>query len=190
MENSQDEKYLRIRQREINTRRYRSFSNQDHSQEMPPKETNQYSSTSWIWTRHSSVLVILTPLPPWAYLEEDVLTNRKITVKIQGIICDPHDLSTGCPQGSTISPTIFNGLVAQLLTVTLPTSVDILAYADELSDGNSQEDKLQKALNAVNKAANSLGLYFSPAKIKTMAFNTTRQPKFKLGLQHLEMVND
>ena len=124
---------------------------------------------------------------------ENFLTNRKLKVKIQGTISDPHDLTTGCPQGSTISPTIFNALVAQLLTVTLPISVDILVYADDLvliSHGSKSAEKLQKALNAVDKAANNLGLYFSPAKTKTMAFNTTRQPKFILGLQHLEMVND
>ena len=82
----------------------------------------------------------------------------------------------------------------QLLTVTLSPSVDILAYADNLfliSHGSSPAGKLQKALNAVDKAANSLSLYFSPAKTKTMAFNTTRQNnKFKLGLQYLEMVNN
>ena len=90
---------------------------------------------------------------------------------------DPHDLTTGYSHGSTISTTIFNGFIAQLLTVTLPPSVDILAYAVDLvltSHGNSPAVKLQKALNAVDKAANSLGLYFSSAKTKTMAFNTTR----------------
>jgi len=124
---------------------------------------------------------------------DNFLTNRKLKVKIQATISDPHDLTSGCPQGSTISPAIFNGLVAQLLTVTLPISVDILAYADDLvliSHGSRPAEKLQKALNAVDKAANSLGLYFSPAKTKTKTFNTNRQPKFKLGLQHLEMVND
>jgi hypothetical protein len=108
---------------------------------------------------------------------EDFLSNRKITVKIQGTISEPHDLTTGCSHGSTTSPTIFNGFIAQLLTVTLPPSVDILAYAVDLvliSHGNNSAVKLQKALNAVDKAANSLGLYFSSAKTKTMAFNTTR----------------
>jgi len=28
---------------------------------------------------------------------EDFLTNRKMAVKIQGTISDPHDLTTGCP---------------------------------------------------------------------------------------------
>jgi len=78
---------------------------------------------------------------------ENLLTNRKLKVKIQLTISDPHDLTTGCPHGSTISPTIFNGLVAQLLTVTLPISVDILAYADDLvliSHGSRPAEKLQK----------------------------------------------
>jgi len=94
------------------------------------------------------------------------------------------DLTTGRRQGSIISPSIFNGLVAQLLTVTLLASIDILAYADNIvliSHENRPAAKLQKALNAVDKAANSLGLYFSPAKAKTVSFNTTRQSKFKLN---------
>jgi len=43
---------------------------------------------------------------------EIFLKNRKLKVKIQGTISDHQELTTGCPQGSTISPTIFNGLVA------------------------------------------------------------------------------
>ena len=113
-------------------------------------------------------------------------TSAPILVKIQGINPDSHDLTTGCPRGSTISPTIFNGLVAQLLIVTLHLSVDIIAYADDLvliSHGSSPAHKLQKALNAIDNAANSLDLYFSQTKTKTMAFNTSRQSqKFKLGL--------
>ena len=37
---------------------------------------------------------------PWI---DRFLTDRKIKVKIQGTISDPHDLTTGCPQESTIS---------------------------------------------------------------------------------------
>ena len=40
-------------------------------------------------------------------------------------------------------------------------------------------DKLQKALKTVDKAANSLGLYISPAKTKTISFNTSRQSQAK-----------
>ena len=94
-------------------------------------------------------------------ITEDSLTNRKITVKIQGTNSDPHDLTTGCPQGSTISPTIFKCFIAQLLIVTLPPLVDIVAYADDLvliSHGKSPAVKLEKALNAVDRAANNLNL--------------------------------
>ena len=73
----------------------------------------------------------------------------------------PHDLTTGCPQGSTIYPTIFNGLVALLLTFTLPPSVDTIAYADDfvlISYGMIPADQRQKALNAVDKAAKKLRL--------------------------------
>ena len=56
-------------------------------------------------------------------------------------------------------PTIFNSIIAQLTTVILPPSVDNLAYPYELHSEIAQVDKLQKALNAVDKGANSLGLY-------------------------------
>ena len=68
---------------------------------------------------------------------------------------------------------MINGLVAQLLTVTLPISVNILAYADDLvliSHGSKPDEILQKTLNAVDKAANSLDLYFSPTKNKDHGF--------------------
>jgi len=114
---------------------------------------------------------------------EDFLTNIKIKVKLQGIISDSHDLT------NEISPTIFNGLVALLLTVTLPSSVYILAYANDrflISHRSSPGYKPQNLINAVDKAASSFGLHFSPAKAKTMAFNTSRPiHTFKLTLHYI-----
>jgi len=127
--------------------------------------------------------------------------DRRLHNKLRDKIKDrknnfrPHDFTTGCPQRSIISTTIFNRLVALLLTVNLPPSVDILTYADDLVlilHGIILPHKLQKALNAVDKAANSSGIYFSPAKSTTMALSISKQSqhKYKLGLQDLEMVNN
>ena len=123
---------------------------------------------------------------------EDFLKNRKMKVKVQGAISDLYDLTTGSPQGSSISPSLFNCIISLLISVTLPPSVDILAYADDLvliAHGRAPATSLQKALNIIDKAANNLGLYFSPAKTKTMAFHTNSRPHFQLGTQHLENVD-
>ena len=64
---------------------------------------------------------------------EDFLTNRKMKVTFQGVYSDPHSLTTGSPQGSVLSPTLFNALVILLLSISLPTSVNILGYADDLA---------------------------------------------------------
>ena len=151
----------------------------------PPKKQTRvcrlHGSGQGIRVRWSSFHAVLPYLHGYIWEDHHMYRGLSIKQKDNGKDSrnhlDPHDLTTGYSHGSTISPTIFNGFIAQLLTVTLPPSVDILAYAVDLvliSHGNSPAVKLQKALNAVDKAANSLGLYFSSAKTKTMAFNTTR----------------
>lgn len=124
---------------------------------------------------------------------EDFLTNRKMKVTFQGIYSDLHNLTTGSPQGSALSPTLFNALVILLLSISLPKSVDIIGYADDLaiiSHGTNAAKKLQSALDTTATTANALGLFFSPTKTKIMKFNANSQQSnnFHLGQQRIESV--
>jgi hypothetical protein len=125
----------------------------------------------------------------------DFLHNRKIKVAFQGELSELQNQTCGSPQGSTISPTIFNAIIIILITLSLPTTVDILAYADDLviiSHGRNAPDKLQKSLNSVGEKANSLGLFFSSAKTKTVTFNTRAKPQniYKIGDQTIDSVTE
>ena len=125
---------------------------------------------------------------------EDFLDNRTIKVTFQGVKSDSHPLTTGSPQGSALSPTLFNSLITTLISVSLPTCVDILAYADDIaiiSYGSTPAKKLQTALNSTATKANDLGLFFSPAKTKIMAFNakSKQHSTFHIGKQNIETVS-
>ena len=76
----------------------------------------------------------------------------------------------------------------------MPRGIDIIAYADDLviiSRGTHPAKKLQVALDAMATTANSLGLFFSPAKTKVMVFHThnIHRPNFHLEQQPIEMVS-
>ena len=42
------------------------------------------------------------------------LVDRKIQVRVGNEISDPHTLENGCPQGSVISPILFNAIINTL----------------------------------------------------------------------------
>ena len=106
---------------------------------------------------------------------EDSLTNWKIKVNIQGTISNTHDLTTGCHRGSTISPAILNVLVAPTPeSHSTPISAHLGLcrwpwYHTEIA----QHTNSRKPLNVLDKAANTLGLYFSPSKAKTMSVSSS-----------------
>ena len=82
-------------------------------------------------------------------------------------------------------------MLDSLISLGISGRIITYIYLVLISHGSNPADKLQKVLNAVDKTAITLGLYFSPAKTKTIAFNASREShKFKLGLQYLEMVNN
>ena len=124
---------------------------------------------------------------------EDFLDNREIKVTVQGVKSDSHPLTTGSPQGSALSPTLFNALITALISTSLPPCVDILAYADDIaiiSHGPRPAKKLQTALDTTASKANDLGLFFSTAKTKIIAFNTNSKQHntFHIGKQDIEIV--
>ena len=59
------------------------------------------------------------------------LTDRKGFLRFQGGLSQVHDFENRTPQGSTLSPTLFNYLVDQLHDLQLPRGVKLLGYADD-----------------------------------------------------------
>ena len=87
----------------------------------------------------------------------------------------------GTPQGSIISPTLFNYLIEEILELELPRNVKIQAYADDIviyqkiiKPKNVRPltiRPLQLALNSLTNCINKLGLKISIDKTKALCTN-------------------
>ena len=64
---------------------------------------------------------------------DDYLTNRTGTVHFQGNKSKVNHLTNGTSQGSSMSPTLFNMVINQLLHLNLGSKVQMIAYADDLA---------------------------------------------------------
>ena len=111
---------------------------------------------------------------------QDFLNGRTGAVQFQNEHSSNKTFRNGTPQGSCLSPTLFSYVISHLLDLKLPTSVQLVAYADDLAltSSNRDNDKvindIQTALETLNAEAEALGLKFSPAKTKAMWFYTQK----------------
>ena len=64
---------------------------------------------------------------------DDYLTNRTGAVHFQGKTSKVNHLSNGTPQGSSLSPVLFNMVINRLLQLDLGKKVQMTAYADDLA---------------------------------------------------------
>ena len=111
---------------------------------------------------------------------QDFLTHRSGKVKFQNEKSSTLQFMNGTPQGSCLSPTLFSYVINGLLSLKLPSTVQLVAYADDLVLSCVHRDKdrvvnnLQHSLDLLNATAMSYGLQFSPAKSKAMWFYTSK----------------
>ena len=106
----------------------------------------------------------------WSY---DFLKDRQMRVKYQGTFSDYSTLQNGTPQGSVLSPYLFNILMDYLLQTTTPQNVEILSYADDIAiiaTGPNAFANIQEALNSVASAIDKLGLKISLTKTTAITF--------------------
>ncbi|KAK2160349.1 hypothetical protein LSH36_135g00010 [Paralvinella palmiformis] len=120
---------------------------------------------------------------------KDYLSNRSIVVALQGF----NSIDTGLPKGSILGPTLFNALVIIILKQTVTFGTKLHAYADDLVLISNERDpfgRMQQALNRLTAAAESVGLFFSASKTKTMLFYCIPEdiPRFTIGEQPIELV--
>ena len=103
----------------------------------------------------------------------DFLTARTARVRFQGRLSSAHRHTMGTPQGSCISPFIFNTLVERLLETSYGHSSLLLAYADDLAlflpRANFQEQAHQ-AVSLLHQRCVTLGLKVNPEKTRYMTF--------------------
>lgn len=103
----------------------------------------------------------------------DFLTDRKASVRFQGRTSRPHLHLLGTPQGSCLSPLLFNILLAELQTIKYDTGVQTLIYADDTAlvfPRRNLQKAEQPALNKFQHQCSTLGLKINATKYKYMIF--------------------
>lgn len=112
---------------------------------------------------------------------QNFLIDRNFQVKINNNYSNIRHLLNGIPQGSVISPTLFQIAINSLSSFFQPP-VQHLLYADDLliyvrtSNLKYAEHKLQTALNKLHEWASNNGLNFTPDKTVCINFNRLTKP--------------
>lgn len=106
---------------------------------------------------------------------ESFLTNRTFRVKLGKTLSGDRPFTRGLPQGSVLSPILFNLVMSDLATN--HAAVNMTIYADDLclwttaSWVSTLEGYMQAALNNVEQHLKNIGLHLSANKTKYMAFH-------------------
>ena len=104
---------------------------------------------------------------------QNYLSDRKGYVSINGQKSGTHNFENGTPQGSIISPALFNILIHALLSYQWPDNVEVYSYADDLviiSRDVNAVSKIKEALKTLSVACEELGLKINANKTKIMEF--------------------
>ena len=125
----------------------------------------------------------------------DYMTRRTAHVKYRGFTSAEFLLRAGTPQGSILSPPLFNIAMNELLHLLDETdmksrlaqeTLQNISYADDLgltltSEIQHMEANAQRLLNTLERSSNNLGLKISIKKTEWMLFSGKR-PKFELTI--------
>lgn len=118
------------------------------------------------------------------------LANRKIQVRVGNETSDQHTLENGCPQGSVISPILFNAIINTLNDhLKKHKDIGLSQYADDGAIWNKSSSPeqavkaLQKALIDIEGWATFWGFKISSTKTEAIIFRR----RLKLKLDHLNL---
>ena len=109
------------------------------------------------------------------------LTHLSGKVKFQNEKSSTLQFMNGTPQGSCLMPTLFSYVINGLLNLKLPSTVQLVAYADDLIlscvhiDKDRVVNNLQHSLNILNATAMSYGLQFYLQNPKRCGFTQAKQ---------------
>ena len=113
------------------------------------------------------------------------LSNRQARVRVAGAVSEYQDLENGTPQGSVISPMLFNMLINEIVAgiKKRSKSIEVISYADDLAivaKGPHAVKAMRNALHDLNWLSKEHGLKINVEKTQIMNF-TTRQHEFNIG---------
>lgn len=92
-----------------------------------------------------------------------------------------YDQRQGCPQGSVLGPALWNLIMDDLLSETLPPNAEIVAYADDVllltKHNNSTQITQQttQSLDIIERWASRHGMTFNPCKTQAVLFTKKRK---------------
>ena len=121
---------------------------------------------------------------------QNFLTNRSFQVKVGSKLSNPFEQEEGVPQGSILSPILFE-IKMDSITKTLKDNIDCSLYVDDFlicykskSNIDTIERQLQLQLNKLELWANENGFKFSPSKTHSVHFcnkrSCVRIPELKI----------
>ena len=127
------------------------------------------------------------------------LQNRNFRVKLGDTLSGRFPQEMGAPQGSILSPTLFN-LKINSIVKCISSDVDCSLYVDDFlitcksKDLNIAEQKLQKCLKNLESWCNENGFKFSPTKTNCVHFtkkrNVALQPNLVLNGHNIPVVEE
>ena len=126
----------------------------------------------------------------------DFLSERRMKVRVGEATSEYRIVNCGVPQGSVLSPLLFNSVLAGLPS-RLPQECDfplgIAIYADDIAlwvsgpshHGPRLRGILQRALNATSEYLEEAGLQISPAKSAAIAYHPRQRARRSMSRLHL-----
>lgn len=129
------------------------------------------------------------------YLREMIrsyLSDRKVVTGAGSVM----PVTCGVPQGSVIGPALWNVFYDDLIRISKPEGIQIVAYADDVAilararDSHKLEEKINPVLEVVNQWMACNGLTIAPAKSEAILLTTKNKydiPEIKIGGHRVEV---
>ena len=103
----------------------------------------------------------------------DFLTGRSTRMRFQGHLFPPHHHTLGTPQGSCLSPFLFNILMEGLFATSYEPGVQLLCYADDLAlvfPKQNYKNLVPSALKILQQHCTVFDLKDNPEKSRYMTY--------------------
>ena len=132
------------------------------------------------------------------------LDNRQISVRVDGELSESLDTENGCPQGSVLSPLLFNVIMNSLSTAikkfnNINTSgkqaeVDLAQFVDDGAFWTKSQSlkeltsRAQRLLNTIEKWSKQWGFTINPLKTQVIIFSKKNNKKIMDNAQKLTLL--
>jgi len=138
-----------------------------------------------VWSNGLIFKLLQTNLPkPYTRVLHSYLTNRSAAVLIDENNATHKKLNRGIPQGSVLSPLLWNLFANELFQIAERKGVQMISYADDTvlyitsdQDIKKTEEKLNSTINLFHTWSQKWMIEFSTAKTKAVLFSR----KYKQG---------